>query len=224
MRYVLNLLNKNDLNSNSKNHPLISIITKSTTRLHTLTNALTDFVQFGSRDQAPEIIRTATIIADLREEFEQLNGEALSIVSNSIPDFWGIRQQIKRVFSEIIKNSIQCKCPSRPLQISIHGVLIEENAYQVSRQKYDYTEHIRIEITDNGLGFESQYEEYVLGLLNKITDQENRLGIGLTLCKQIVQQHRGNITIRSTPNQGTSITMVLPVSRPVESAQDPMNA
>ncbi|WP_025761870.1 PAS domain-containing sensor histidine kinase [Dyadobacter tibetensis] len=210
------LISQTELGNNSKINHMVGIIKKSANRLHTLTNALNDFVNFGSRDQRTEEINLTKLIEEVRLELEEFYSDNYTVTIGITPSFWGVRLQIKRVFTELFKNSIQNQTPGLPLSINIHAVNIEENSYQVSSQKYHYTDHLRIEVTDNGQGFENQYAEYVFGLLNKLKDREECLGIGLTICKQIIQQHRGTMNIKTSPGNGTTAIIVLPVSRPKE--------
>ena len=113
----------------------------------------------------------------------------------------------------LIKNAIQNRDINRRLQIQIKAVLIEENSYQFNKRKYRYTDHVKLEITDNGTGFDNQYNSYIFGLLNKLSSHSAGAGLGLALCKQIVSHHYGTISASSEIGKGTTFLIVLPVSQ-----------
>lgn len=96
--------------------------------------------------------------------------------------------------------------------IKIHGILIEENSFRSGNDKFLYTDHIRLEFSDNGIGFNNSYGTYIFELFNKLNKNSEGSGLGLALCKQIVSSHYGSITARSEEGNGTSFIIILPIS------------
>jgi light-regulated signal transduction histidine kinase (bacteriophytochrome) len=78
--------------------------------------------------------------------------------------------------------------------------------------------YCRIYIQDNGIGFEQKYSEQIFGMFKRLhlhTEFEGT-GIGLALCKKIVEEHNGFITAKSKVNEGSTFIISLPVNQPVE--------
>jgi len=71
-------------------------------------------------------------------------------------------------------------------------------------------------VEDNGIGFDQKYSERIFGVFQRLHGRQEYegSGIGLSICKKIVERHRGTIAAHSTPGQGTSVVMILPVRQP----------
>jgi light-regulated signal transduction histidine kinase (bacteriophytochrome) len=77
--------------------------------------------------------------------------------------------------------------------------------------------YCRIYVEDNGIGFDQKYSEQIFGMFKRLhlhTEFEGT-GIGLALCKKIVEEHNGFITARSKVNEGSVFIISLPVQQPV---------
>jgi len=72
-------------------------------------------------------------------------------------------------------------------------------------------EHVRIICSDNGVGFDNQFKEYVFDMIKKINIGTEGIGMGLALIKKIVSNHGGTVTVESRHGEGTQFTMVLPL-------------
>lgn len=72
----------------------------------------------------------------------------------------------------------------------------------------------RITVEDNGIGFEEKYLDRIFAPFQRLHTRREYpgTGIGLAICKQIVERHGGSITARSTPGEGTTFTILLPLS------------
>ena len=191
-------------------------IQASVLQLRNLTSSLQKFVYTYTSEEKTSI----SFIKDLIEEAQsdaiiETGFDDFELKTGEIPTFEGNIVEIKLVFMEILKNSIQNRNINKRLKIEIRAVLIEENSYLVSKGKYRYTDHIKLEISDNGNGFDSQYNSYIFGLFNKLNPLSEGAGLGLALCKQIISNHYGTITINSEIEKGTTVTIILPVQQPV---------
>src|SRR5690606_13752563 len=78
--------------------------------------------------------------------------------------------------------------------------------------------YCRIYIQDNGIGFEQKYSEQIFGMFKRLHlhNEFEGTGIGLALCKKIVEEHNGFITAQSRINEGSLFIISLPVNQPVE--------
>ncbi|SKB47189.1 PAS domain S-box-containing protein [Dyadobacter psychrophilus] len=190
----------------------ISIIRKSILRLRHMTRSLLDFVQISAPEESVTFLDPKRLIIEAKEELEkEASASNFSIDIGDLPHFEGRESQIKRVFIELIKNALQNTLADRPLNIQVTAVMVQENVYQHQTDKYRYTDHIQMEIKDNGSGFEGQYDSYVFGLFNKIDARSGGAGLGLALCKQVISNHYGTIKAQAEPGKGACITIVLPI-------------
>jgi len=72
---------------------------------------------------------------------------------------------------------------------------------------------VRISIEDNGIGFDEKYREQIFEPFQRLhgPDEYEGTGIGLAICRKIVQRHGGSITAASRPGAGSTFTVVLPL-------------
>ncbi|WP_221392487.1 ATP-binding protein [Dyadobacter sp. NIV53] len=184
-------------------------------KLNNMTTSLQRFVYVDSNVEKNDKLDVNDLLQEAKiEALTLLNFESFELETVTIPAIEGQASQIRLLFTELLKNAIQNKKPEQPLRIQIKAVLIEENIYQFNKGKYRYTEHVKIEVTDNGTGFDNQYNSYIFGLLNKMHAASTGAGLGLALCKQIISRHYGTISASSIMGQGTSIVIILPLTQP----------
>jgi phosphoserine phosphatase RsbU/P len=179
-------------------------------RLRILTRALEDFISVDSeKDFHP--VNLSEILAIAEKKAAKNNpSAAYELKSSELPLTHGNTNQLTLLFFHLLDNAMQFRDPSRKLLIEITGITVDENLYLLSPNHYKYSEHIRISLKDNGIGFDMQYADYVFEILKKISPNSNRLGIGLGLVKKIVDNHAGTIKVSSVENEGTTFTITLP--------------
>ncbi|NEP06670.1 MAG: hypothetical protein F6K25_16300 [Okeania sp. SIO2G4] len=80
------------------------------------------------------------------------------------------------------------------------------------------TNQVQIMVSDNGIGFEEKYLDRIFTPFQRLysKQQYQDTGIGLTICRKIVERHNGNITDRSIPNQGTTFVITLPIEQSLD--------
>lgn len=190
-------------------------IQKAIVRLRHLTQTLQQFVYPDSTEE----IGTLAI----EKLFHEAQAEAISAIGFSdftleigeVPAFEGKSIQMKVVFTELLKNALQNRNPNHDLLIRIEAVMTEENTYQSTGEKYRYRDHLKLKVSDNGMGFDNRYHSYVFGLFNKLNPKSEGAGLGLALVKQIITHHYGTITVSSEEGKGTSFIITLPVVQPI---------
>ena len=75
--------------------------------------------------------------------------------------------------------------------------------------------HCTITVTDNGIGFNQEYAEKIFKMFERLHGRTEYAGsgIGLAICRTIVERHGGTITARSTAGEGATFTVTLPVTQ-----------
>jgi light-regulated signal transduction histidine kinase (bacteriophytochrome) len=119
-----------------------------------------------------------------------------------LPTVEAIPIQMKQLFQNLVGNAIKYRSAERKPVVSI-----------CSQSKSPGT--IEIEIKDNGRGFSMQDEKKVFGLFQRLdNDKSTRgTGVGLALCKKIVLNHGGNIGVQSSPGEGSTFFVSLPIKQ-----------
>jgi signal transduction histidine kinase len=111
--------------------------------------------------------------------------------------------QFQQLFFNLIENAIKYSRRDVEPEIIIQSKLIRKKSAPAFYQ---------ISVCDNGIGFESEYEEKVFKLFERLHGkyEYSGTGIGLTICKKIVENHNGTITAKSELGKGSMFTITLP--------------
>lgn len=156
---------------------------------------------------------------DLNEVFEEiklmhkeeLEQKKVQIVTEKAPTIYAIPFQIKQLIFNLISNSIKYKHPDRNAYIELKTDLITGAEIQDPDAELNKVYH-KISIIDNGIGFETKYAEKIFKIFQRLNDLPNAKGsgIGLAICKRIVQNHHGFIKATGRENQGATFDIFLP--------------
>jgi len=145
-----------------------------------------------------------------RLEFEA-NSVSLNITYEELPEIVGDDEQLALLFYHLFSNSIKFR-RSDNVEVQIHSTLLKQNRFTSVEGKYDYVDFVKLELVDNGIGFEQQFAGSIFELFKKSHYLEGQ-GVGLALCKKIVVNHGGMISAESVVNLYTKIIIWLPVAQ-----------
>ncbi|MEO5999971.1 MAG: ATP-binding protein [Chitinophagaceae bacterium] len=131
-----------------------------------------------------------------------------SIVNSTFPTIYENPLQINQLFLNLISNSLKFSNQSPEIIISSSLVLSNEakNGIRLPEEKY-----VELIFLDNGIGFEKQYATKIFSIFQRLhaTKGYPGTGIGLALCKKIVENHKGFIVADSESGKGTSFFIYL---------------
>jgi len=188
----------------------INKIIDASNRLRSLTLGLQQYLTVES-DSVDTEVDLNTVLNTARKKVMDHRGlQELTIVHEKLPTIRAYRAQFDLLFYHLFDNAVQFSDPLRPVHININWVLSDENLYKMEKEKYLFVEHLRLKISDNGIGFENEYREYVTGLLNKLNQFSDGLGMGLSLITKVIDNHSGSLLIESEKNVGTTFTIIVP--------------
>ncbi len=111
--------------------------------------------------------------------------------------------QMRQLLQNLIANGLKFHRPGVPPVVKL------EPAAGADRKTASFT------VTDNGIGFEQQYEERIFRVFERLhpRDVYQGTGIGLALCRKIVERHGGSITGDGRPGEGARFTVTLPLEQ-----------
>ena len=186
----------------------------SAKRLSQLVKSLLEYSRL-SRDRNEifdENVDLNQLIEDVKNDLELLIKEKNAIIRvDNLPVITGNRIQLGQLFCNLINNSLKF-CDQFPhIQISFHITRKEEiKDAPESLQNGNYYHFI---IKDNGIGFEQKYDKLIFSLFQRLHSKTeyDGTGIGLSLCKKIVENHSGYISANSELGKGATFNIYLPV-------------
>lgn len=148
------------------------------------------------------------VLSDLGQNIEETKTD---ISIKKLPTIQGIPFQLEQLFINLISNSIKYSREDRSPKISIFTEKITEKDYDVDLSVSD-SKYYKIVVSDNGIGFKQEYAERIFMLFQRLeTDSKySGTGIGLAICKKIIENHNGFIKATSEPGLGTKFHIYLP--------------
>ena len=135
----------------------------------------------------------------------------ISISCSNLPAVKGNCTLLKHLFRNVLDNAIKFQKKDGPLQIIINTKEINEEEKKIFDLPAGET-YLQIEIRDNGIGFEEKYAEKIFQPFQRLhgkSEYEGN-GLGLAICKKIVEKHNGIIYAKSEKRSGSVFILILP--------------
>ena len=186
----------------------ISRILVSTERMQQLINDLLSFSKVSKAEDSfvitdlTELVKEVSV--ELRDNLEERKGQ---LIIDTLPSIPVNPNLIRSLFYNLIHNSIKYSKKEVPPIIKVY-----EQQKQLE-DKINGAESYRIVIEDNGIGFEQKYAEQIFDIFKRlhIRSEFEGTGIGLELCKKIVEKHHGSISAEGKPAEGSQFIVSFPV-------------
>lgn len=188
----------------------IEKITSSATRMATLIKDVLTYSQLSHTGNYVIVTDLELVIENIKEDFAMLLEQRKGQVTHSgLQPIYAVPIQMYQLFSNLINNGIKF-CDGEP-RIDIVGSHVAGSELNSFPNHDPEKEYLKITVTDNGIGFDQAYEEQIFKMFQRLDDQRKGTGIGLALCKKIVENHSGEISVRSRHGEGTIFTILLPI-------------
>jgi light-regulated signal transduction histidine kinase (bacteriophytochrome) len=189
---------------------MVGGIESSSRRLRNLINDLAEFSRLGRHAQplAPaslgEIAQEVT--ADLRQRIEETRA---TVRCESLPTVLCDRNQMRQVLQNLLSNALKYRHPERPCEIRIFAQVDNDKPHREAGTDT----FVRVFVADNGIGFDPKYAEQVFEPFQRLhgPDEYEGSGIGLAICRKIIQRHGGKVGVETAPNQGATFWFSLPL-------------
>ncbi len=130
------------------------------------------------------------------------------VVDVSHTKFKADRSQFSQLLQNILSNAIKYRKPNVSPRILIKSSPLEKACF-------------RLEISDNGIGFEEKYAQTIFEPFKRLHSQTQYpgTGIGLAICKSIVDRHGWSLAIKSAPGEGATFSIT--IHKNIENAEAP---
>jgi signal transduction histidine kinase len=168
---------------------------------HRIINLLNDLLEYVRLTQAVVHCQNVDTKMALGKVLEGMEGMIDSldahIVADELPQVWADDTQLVKLFRNLLENALKFRGEKSP-EIRIHAEkIVDEWVFSVS---------------DNGIGIDREYAERIFVIFQRLHVREDYSGngVGLTICKKIVELHGGRIWFDSRPGEGTTFYFSLP--------------
>jgi PAS domain S-box-containing protein len=176
----------------------IGYTVEGVSRMQRLINDLLAYSRVGTRGRDfGEVDLDRVLAATLRDLERALADEGAVVTHDALPKVVGDEGQLGQVLQNLISNALKFHGPAAP---RIHvGVRQDPDAYVVS-------------VKDNGIGIEPEYFDRIFIIFQRLHPREKYpgTGIGLAICKKIVDRHGGRIWVESSLGEGSTVFFSLP--------------
>jgi len=171
---------------------------EGTKRMQALILALLDYARVGSRGEMFMPVDAGAVVnrvvSDLSAQVAETRAE---ITMDTLPTVLGDEQQLTQLLQNLIGNALK-----------FHGEAIPE--VHVAAEQTDHA--WEFSVADNGIGFEPEYAEQIFEIFQRLHGRGSYdgTGIGLAVCRKIVQRHGGRIWVDSLPGEGATFRFTIP--------------
>lgn len=135
------------------------------------------------------------------------------LIIDELPHLYVNPGLIRPLFFNLVSNALKYSKPDVKPVITIRA---QQNIMEEGSPAGN--SYCRIFVEDNGIGFEQQYSEQIFGMFKRLHDKNKYegTGIGLAICKKIVEEHNGFISVISKVNEGSTFIVSFPVLNPAD--------
>lgn len=182
-------------------------------RMRRLIGDVLMFSRISSHPRPLERVDLARVVAEVIPEAEQQAQQAAHIAVDyaALPMIDGDLTQMRQLFQNLIGNALKFRRPQMPVQVTISAIQRDGE--------------VHVSVTDDGIGFDEKHAGRIFQIFQRLHGRSayEGNGIGLAVCRKIVDRHGGQIIARSTPDVGSTFTVILPLRQPA-AAGDPRAA
>ena len=142
-----------------------------------------------------------TVVSDLEVRIERTGGR---VEVSALPLLSGDRGQMAQLLQNLIGNALKFQKPGEPPVVKVYSEFLT--------QQNSGANVWQIVVEDNGIGFDEKYRDRIFQIFQRLhgRSEYEGTGIGLAICRKIVDRHGGNITAYSTPGSGAKFVITLP--------------
>jgi signal transduction histidine kinase len=176
-------------------------------RMRALIQDLLTLSRVTSKARPFVLVELTTIARETLGDLEVPISESEAVVEvHDLPPAHADTAQMRQLFQNLIGNALKFRRPGEPPRVVVSG-------------KAD-GDRVEIAVEDNGIGFEDRYADRIFKPFQRLHAREKYpgTGIGLAICKKIVDRHGGELRVTSAPGRGSTFLVILPAAprEPIE--------
>jgi signal transduction histidine kinase len=199
-------------NLSDKGKEYVLKIEDAANRMRTLIDDLLTYSRTTISERKFETTSLTPIMEAVKNYFKEIiNAKQAIIETDAMCDAHIIPFQFHQLMHNLIGNALKFSNPGRPPHIIIHSRNIKGSKVKDQRLLSE-KEYCHITVTDNGIGFAPKYKDHIFEIFKRLHDKEkiSGTGIGLTIAKKIVENHKGIIIATGELNKGASFDIYIP--------------
>lgn len=185
---------------------------KAAIRMQNLIDSLLEFSRTTTSRKSLEVTDLNLLFEEVKKELaHRIEEKKASIISAHLPMLPVIPFQFKQLLSNLVNNSLKYA------RTNVHPVIEIKASYLRANEMKEKAniagkDYYKFSVTDNGIGFEQEYAERIFDLFQRLhgRNEYSGSGIGLAICKKIVENHNGFMRAESEPDAGATFYFYIP--------------
>ena len=177
----------------------ITFVVEGATRMQTLINDLLAYSRVGTRGKPFAPVDCQAILQDAKENLKAAIAESGAVITHdALPTVTGDRTQLTQLFQNLFSNAIKFRRAGESPRIHVSAEL-QDDLWQLS-------------VRDNGSGIDPQFFDRIFIIFQRLhgRDEYPGTGIGLAICKKIVERHGGRMWVESEQGRGSTFHFTIP--------------
>ena len=177
-------------------------------RMRKLIDDLLTYSRVTSKGNPFQVVELSSllkdVLSDLEVRIEQCGGK---VEVDQLPALDADPSQMRQLFQNLIANGLKFHRPGVPPIISIKAKV--------------YRDQCELSVTDNGIGFDEKYLDRIFTIFQRLHGRQEYegTGVGLAVCRRIVERHGGTITAKSTLGEGANFLVKLPMKQSLKNTE-----
>ncbi|MFD2571975.1 ATP-binding protein [Spirosoma soli] len=181
-------------------------------RMQTLIRDLLAYSRVTSNRELFVPVALSEVVNDVLTDLDFSIQESHTVIDvDELPTVPGDQRQLRQLFQNLLVNAIKFVRPGETPHIKITSRPAQPDeltpALQTKQKPY-----VALAVEDNGIGFDQEFQDRIFQLFERLhsRSQYQGTGIGLAICKRVVENHDGQIRAHSAPGQGATFVVYLP--------------
>lgn len=198
-------LKEEDPNLSETSQEYLQRMTAAAERMQNLIRDLLAFSRVSSGNDKIYAIDLKDVLAGVLDDLETLiETTGASIEVGDLPIVVAEPTQMRQLFQNLISNSIKFRKTAQKPKVTVRTICGDVNAHS--------PRNLKVIVEDNGIGFDPRYSEKIFGVFQRLhgRDKFEGTGIGLAICRKIVQKHGWHIEATGKLNDGAAFTITVP--------------
>lgn len=182
----------------------------SANRMQTLLIDIMKYTKIQHIDESFIQVNLKDVLKEVLADLQEMTNEKNAVINiEELPEIYGITFLLKQLFANLLQNSLKYSFADKAPEITISSLGKQSLKYGNDTEELYET----IQFSDNGIGFEQKFAENIFNIFSRLHGQEEYKGsgVGLALCKKIMQVHKGYILAEGIPNSGAIFKLYFPL-------------
>ena len=199
------ILMKNEFDKETEKH--FKKIIDSSKRMQVLINDLLSLSRDATNSPDFKPVDLNVLLKEIATELEvQIEKNNAQVNIDKLPVINGVPSLMRQLFYNLISNAIKFR------KETVDPIIRIESRIRIGTNGTSDKNYYNIMVSDNGIGFDPKYKEEIFLVFKRLHSYHEfeGSGVGLSICKKIVEKHNGSILADSTPGEGSTFIIELP--------------